>query len=258
MAKKIYVIGNWKMYKTAREATDYIEALSPKVAKCKANIFLAVPYTSIASAAHYAKDTNIVVGAQNMNDSREGAFTGEIAGLMLKEAGAAFVILGHSERRHIFGETDAFINRKVLRALQDDLIPVLCVGETWKEREAGKTEAVLKKQIETALEGVPKEDASRLILAYEPVWAIGSGKAATPAMAEEAHTFCRKSLEEIFGKKKAASLSILYGGSVKPENVGALMARKDVDGVLVGGASLDPDALAQIAINCSKKKEKEE
>ncbi|HSX27084.1 MAG TPA: triose-phosphate isomerase [Chlamydiales bacterium] len=258
MAKKVYVVGNWKMYKTAREATDYIEALIPKIAKCKVNIFLAVPFTSIAPAAHYAKDTNIVIGAQNMNDAREGAFTGEIAGLMLKEAGAEFVILGHSERRHVFGETDAFVHGKVLRALQDDLMPILCVGETLKERETGKMEAVLRRQIHSALEGVPKEDSARVVLAYEPVWAIGTGKAATPELAEKAHTFCRECLEELFGKKRAATMSILYGGSVKPENAGQLVARKDVDGVLVGGASLDPEIFAKIALNCAKKKEKEE
>lgn len=245
------------MYKTAREATDYIESLNPKIAKCKANILLAVPYTSIASASRYAKDTSIVIGAQNMNDAREGAFTGEIAGLMLKEAGASFVILGHSERRHVFGETDAFIHGKVLRALQDDLIPILCVGETLKEREAEKTEAVLKKQLETALEGVPKEDSENVIIAYEPVWAIGTGKTATPKMAQEAHAFCRECLSEVFGKRKAATISILYGGSVKPDNAAQLVAQKDIDGVLVGGASLDPETFAKIAIHCSKKGKEE-
>lgn len=253
MARKLYVVGNWKMYKTAREATDYIEALYPKVEKSKAQIFLAVPFTSIASSAQYAKDTNIVVGAQNMNDSREGAFTGEIAGLMLKEAGADFVLLGHSERRHAFGETDAFIHRKVLRALQDDLIPILCVGETLKEREQGHTEEVLKKQIFASLEGVPSEDVSKIILAYEPVWAIGTGKTATSKQAQEAHAFCRDCLAELFGKRKAATISILYGGSVKPENAAQLSAQKDIDGVLVGGASLDPETFAQIALNSSKK-----
>jgi len=247
MARPMFVVGNWKMYKTAREATDYIEDLIPLVEGSKANIFLSVPFTSIAPAAQYAKDTNIAIGAQNMNDAREGAFTGEIAGLMLKEAGAAFVILGHSERRHVFGETNALIHRKVLRALQDDLQPILCVGETLKEREAGKTEKILKEQIFTALDGVPKEDADSLILAYEPVWAIGTGKTATDRFIQEAHAFIRSCLSELFGKKKADEIPILYGGSVKPENAGEIAALKDVDGVLVGGASLDPKTFAEIA-----------
>src|SRR3989344_4032989 len=151
MARNLYVVGNWKMYKTSREATDYIAELLPKIEGCKANLYLAVPFTSIAAAASFAKETPIVIGAQNMNDTREGAFTGEIAGLMLKEAGAAFVLLGHSERRRVFGETDDFIHRKVVRALSDDLRPILCVGETLEEREAGPTEEVLKKQITIGL-----------------------------------------------------------------------------------------------------------
>lgn len=222
------------MYKTAREATDYIEALVPKVEGSTVNIYLAVPYTSIAPAAHYAKETNIVIGAQNMNDAREGAFTGEIAGLMLKEAGAAFVLLGHSERRHVFGETDAFIHKKVLRALQDDIQPVLCIGETLKEREAGNTEKVLRGQLFAALDGVPKEDAEKVLVAYEPVWAIGNGKTARHADIHAAHSFCREILKELFGARKGGAIPILYGGSVKPENAAEIASGKDVDGVLVG------------------------
>lgn len=250
MARDLIVIGNWKMYKTSRETSAYIEQLLPKIEGCKASVFLAVPFTSIASAAASARQAKMEVGAQNMNDARDGAFTGEIAALMLKEAGASFVLLGHSERRHIFGETDAFIHRKVLRALSDDLRPVLCVGETLDERNGGETEEVLKKQIETALEGVPEEKAGELILAYEPVWAIGTGKNATPEMAEEAHAFCRQCLSELFGKRKAGQISILYGGSVKPENVRSLVSEKDIDGVLVGGAALDPESLSEIIQQC--------
>lgn len=257
MARKLYAVGNWKMYKTAREATDYIEELIPKVEGCKANIYLAVPFTSIASAASFAKDTNIVIGAQNMNDAREGAFTGEIAGLMLKEAGAAFVILGHSERRQIFGESDALISKKVLRALQDDIDPILCVGETLEEREKGKIEDVLHRQITSALEKIPKEDAGRLILAYEPVWAIGTGKTATAKIAQQAHAHCRSVLGDLFGKRKAATIPILYGGSVKGDNISQLIAQKDIDGVLVGGASLDPKHFAAIALSCYKKGKEE-
>lgn len=247
--KNLTVIGNWKMYKTAREATDYIEALIPKVEGTAVNIYLAVPYTSIAPAAHYAKETNIVIGAQNMNDAREGAFTGEIAGLMLKEAGAVFVLLGHSERRHVFGESNAFIHKKILRALQDDIQPVLCVGETLEEREAGNTEKVLEEQLSSALEGVPKEDAEKVLVAYEPVWAIGTGKTARPADIQTAHAFCRETLKKLFGAKKGEAIPILYGGSVKPENVADIAIEKDVDGVLVGGASLDPETLSAIIRN---------
>lgn len=246
MAKKFYVVGNWKMYKTAREATDYIEELIPKVETSHVNIYLAVPFTSITSAAHYSKETNIVIGAQNMNDAREGAFTGEIAGLMLKEAGASFVLLGHSERRHIFAESNAFIHKKVLRALQDDIQPILCIGETSRERDAGKMEEVLEEQLTSALEGVPKEEAKNLLIAYEPVWAIGTGKTATPKMIQEVHSLIRAGLEKLFGKRAGKGIPILYGGSVKPDNVSDIGAEEDVDGVLVGGASLDPATFAEI------------
>jgi triosephosphate isomerase len=249
MAKKLYVIANWKMYKTAREATHYIEGLLPKIEGAQVNIYLAVPFTSIAPAAAYAKETPVVIGAQNMNDAREGAFTGEIAGLMLKEAGAAFVLLGHSERRHIFAEKNDFIHRKVLRALQDDIQPILCVGETAQERKAGKMEEVLKSQIFSAIEGLPEEDLKNLILAYEPVWAIGTGKVATLEQIEEAHAFCRACLSDLLGKRGAGLIPILYGGSVKAENVAEIVEIKDVNGVLVGGASLKADTLAEIIQN---------
>jgi len=253
MVREVYIVGNWKMYKTAREATDYIEKLVPKVEGFKLNIYLAVPFTSIAQATSFAKQTQIVIGAQNMNDARDGAFTGEIAGLMLKEAGASFVLLGHSERRRLFHETNEIVHKKVVRALQDDIQPILCVGETLLERDEGKAEEVLKEQIMHALEGISKEDASRLILAYEPVWAIGTGKTATPKMAEEAHSFCRDVLIELFGKKVGQSISILYGGSVNADTALQIMAQKNIDGVLVGGASLDPDTFAAIAAHCIHK-----
>lgn len=246
MAKKLFAIGNWKMYKTAREAADFIEELIPLVERCGVNIYLSVPFTSIHSASQYAKETNIVIGAQNMNDSREGAFTGEIASLMLKEAGASFVLLGHSERRWVFNESNAFIHKKVIRALQDDIQPVLCIGETAEEHKNGDTQEVLEEQILSALDGIPKEEAEDLILAYEPVWAIGTGKTPTPNEIQEVHAFCREILSDVFGKKKSQSIPILYGGSVKPENVATITNEKDVDGVLVGGASLDSKSFSQI------------
>lgn len=250
MERKIYVIANWKMNKTAREATDYIEHLLPFIENVQQNIYLSVPFTSIAAASAFSKQTKIVIGAQNMNDAPEGAFTGEIAGLMLKEAGAHFVILGHSERRSIFGETDQLIHKKMIRALQDDIQPVLCVGESLEERVSHRMKETLKRQISIALSGVPS--LGEIILAYEPVWAIGTGKVATPDMIEEAHLFIRSVLSEIFGKKQADTVSIVYGGSVKQENAKEIMKEKNVDGVLVGGASLDPLEFAKIATQCKK------
>ncbi|MDE3046366.1 MAG: triose-phosphate isomerase [Verrucomicrobiota bacterium] len=252
MNRDLFVVGNWKMYKTAREAAAYLEELLPMVEGARPKIMLAVPYTSISSAAKAAKGTEVWIGAQNMSDAKEGAFTGEIAALMLKEAGASFVLLGHSERRHTFGETNELIHRKVIRALQDDLLPILCIGETASLREAGHAEQVLREQLKKGLEGVPEE--SQFFVAYEPVWAIGTGKTATPKMAQDAHAFCRDCLEEIFGKKKAAQVPLLYGGSVKSDNVAELVKQKDIDGVLVGGASLEPTHFAAIVNHCKKEK----
>ncbi len=222
------IAGNWKMYKTAKEARDYILELSSLVVQPKRIIMLAVPFTAI----HAAILGQFVVGAQNMHFEEEGAFTGEISARMLKEAGAEFVILGHSERRHIFHESNAFINKKVKKALSAGLKAILCVGE----KEGEDREVVLRAQLTECLEGVT--DFKNLILAYEPVWAIGTGKTATPEMAQEAHKFCRGFVGN--------EVSILYGGSVKPEVMSTLMKEADIDGVLVGGASLDPKTFAKI------------
>jgi triosephosphate isomerase len=250
--RKIYVVGNWKMHKTSRDAVDYIEKLLPHVKETENLICLAVPFTSIALASEKAEGTRIAIGAQNMHDATEGAFTGEIAGPMLKEAGASFVLLGHSERRHIFQETNEWIHRKVHRALQEGILPVLCIGETLEERLEGQTEEVLKKQLVTALEGVSESQAEHLIVAYEPVWAIGTGKAATPLIAEEVHLFCRSVLSELFGKKIGGGVSILYGGSVSPQNVAGFIKEKNIDGVLVGGASLNLATFVQLIELCKK------
>lgn len=254
MAKRPWIIGNWKMYKTARQATDFVEQLLPLLEGVEADIGLAVPYTSIAPVSQFAKGSSLLVGAQNMHDAREGAFTGEIAALMLKEAGASFVLLGHSERRHTFQETDEMIQRKVKRALQDGLRPVLCVGETLVEREKKLQDEVLRRQLESALKEIPAEEVSHLLIAYEPVWAIGTGHAASAKQVGEAHGFCREVLAELFGKRKAATIPILYGGSVKPENAAEFLSEKEVDGVLVGGASLDPEGLASIVHHCCEGK----
>ncbi len=250
MSRDRIVIGNWKMYKTAREAVDAVEQIAPLVEKCRTRAWLAVPFTAIAAAAECAKKTRLMIGAQNMHDARDGAFTGEISALMLLDAGAGFVLLGHSERRHLFGETDGFVHRKVLRALQDHLQPVVCIGETLGEREGGKTEEVLKKMIQAALSGVPEQEAKKIILAYEPLWAIGTGLTATPSVAQDAQAFCRKCLEDLFGQHTAGQICILYGGSVKADNVKELVSQKDIDGVLVGGASLDPKSFAAIIQHC--------
>lgn len=243
--RDVIVTGNWKMYKTIGEAKQFIENLAAQIQESQVKICLAVPFTALFPAAQLTKhlNTSIEIGAQNMNDATEGAFTGEIAAKMLKDAGASFVIVGHSERRHLFHETSAFINRKVKRALKDGLTPLVCVGETLEERKAGRTEEVLERQLTESLEGV---DLSLVQIGYEPVWAIGTGVVATPSEAELAHLFCRKVLEKVGGKKEGSVPPILYGGSVKSENAKELIAQSAVDGFLVGGASLEPKSFYEI------------
>jgi triosephosphate isomerase len=250
--RAIYAVGNWKMNKSGRESATYIETLAPLVKNSPARVLLAAPFTAIGAAAAAAKDTSLSIGAQNIHPARDGAFTGEISALMLKEAGASFVLVGHSERRRLFGESDEFIREKVVRCLQSDLLPILCIGETESEREGHKTRAVLARQIESALHGVPKEEALKIALAYEPVWAIGTGKTASAETVEETHALCRSILDELLGKKSGEKISILYGGSVKPDHISQLLAKREVDGVLVGGAALDPHSFAQIVMNCKK------
>lgn len=246
MSREKIIIANWKMHKDRPQAIDYIESLAPLVKSSLSKVYVATPYTCLATAAKAAEKTNIVIGAQNMHPEHQGAFTGEISSWMLKEIGAEFVLLGHSERRQYFGETDQFINAKVVRALKDDLVPVFCVGETLEQRKDGLMERVLKEQIHEGLKGIPKAESNQIIVAYEPVWAIGTGQVATPEMAQEAHEICRKALAELFSTQHAQKMPILYGGSVKPENIESLMDRSDVDGALVGGASLEPETFAQI------------
>ena len=250
------IVANWKMYKTSHEATRYIEELLPLIQGLEAKILLAVPYTSIAAAAKEAKGSALLIGAQNMCDASEGAFTGEIAAIMLKEAGAEFVLLGHSERRRVFHESNELIRRKVARALQDDLIPILCVGETLEEREAGRMEEVLHTQLAECLQDIPEEALAKLMVAYEPVWAIGTGKSATPKIAADAHEHCRKILIKLLGKKVGGSVPVLYGGSVNAENAADLAMQNEIGGVLIGGASLNAKTLAKIAERCTLNKEK--
>lgn len=245
-SKPVIITGNWKMYKTIEESLSFVRELLPLIQKSTARVYLAVPFTAIRPVSDLIKDTNICVGAQNMNDALEGAFTGEIAARMLKDAGAEFVILGHSERRRVFGETNEFINKKIKRALEDGLQPLVCVGETLQQREEGHVEQVLREQLTGCLAGIERDEAQRLIIAYEPVWAIGSDTAATPSIAEEAHEICRKILEELWGQETARQIVLQYGGSVKPDNAKSFIDQPNIDGLLVGGSSLSPETFSRI------------
>jgi triosephosphate isomerase len=240
------IAGNWKMYKTTDEACAFISTLSEEIGSVQRRVFLAVPFTAIERASHASKGTQIVVGAQNMHDQPEGAFTGEISARMLKASGASFVILGHSERRQHFMETNVFIRSKLMRALQEELTPILCIGELAHERESGAYEKILKLQLDECLQDLSIQEACQVIIAYEPVWAIGTGKTATPEIAQAVHFFIRRWLEKRFGLDCSEQICLIYGGSVKPDNIVSLMQQTDIDGVLVGGASLDVKAFAQI------------
>ena len=240
MFRKKVIAGNWKMNKTAAEAvtltTDIIEAVGRETS---VDIVLCPPFTALAAVAHELEGQSVRLGAQNMHPEKNGAYTGEVSAEMLRTLYVTHVILGHSERRTYFGETDAFINKKVLAALAHELKPILCVGETLAEREAGATLAVVQRHVEGGLAGVTKEQITTVIIAYEPVWAIGTGKVATTAQAQEVHAFIRDLLTKLYGAPLAQKVRILYGGSMKPSNAAELLAEKDIDGGLIGGASLE-------------------
>ena len=244
--KNYFIAGNWKMNMTPSKGAAFATALADAVAGCSARVLVAPPYVTIPAVAQAIRGTNIVLGAQNMSDHLSGAYTGEISIEMLKELGVSVVILGHSERRAIYGETDAFINAKVLLALVQGLEVILCVGETLAEREAGQLENVLQRQVVEGLKNVSNTDMERITIAYEPVWAIGTGKTATPDDANNAHAFIRSEIEKLYGKSVAESLVIQYGGSVKPSNVKDLMAMEHIDGALVGGAALSLEQFVPI------------
>jgi triosephosphate isomerase len=233
---------NWKMFKTSHETLAYVRelgALAKGLRQDQAELVVAPPFTSLAVAAEAARNSAISVAAQNMHHENEGAFTGEISATMIRDAGASHVILGHSERRRLFGDTDEAVNRKLRAALAAGLVPIVCLGETLDERERGDTLAVLDRQIREGFAGATGSEMAGLIVAYEPVWAIGTGKNATPAEADEAHRHIRARLGEWFGPEAAARCRIQYGGSVKPDNIKTLIDLPDVDGALIGGASLD-------------------
>ncbi|MDR2405069.1 MAG: triose-phosphate isomerase [Deltaproteobacteria bacterium] len=249
MSRLPFLAGNWKMYKTGSQAVEFIEAIKPLLGALSGRqAALGVPATALYQAAQAAAGTGILIGAQNIWYENEGAFTGEISASMAKAAGASFVILGHSERRQYFGDTDEWVSKKLRAAITEGLIPVVCIGESLAEREGNTTFNVIEGQLKGSLEGLKADEADTLILAYEPVWAIGTGKTATAAQAQEVHAFIRKTLEKLLGPKVAESTRILYGGSVKPENVKSIVAEPDIDGALVGGASLKPESFADIAI----------
>lgn len=240
------IVGNWKMHKTIQESVDFIQQLGASLASDYPPVYIAVPFTAIFPASEAAQALPIVVGAQNMNSVEEGAFTGEIAGKMLKEAGARFVILGHSERRTLFHETDQVVNQKIKQALKDTLDVILCVGETLEEKEAGKTEEVILSQLENSLHEIGEEQLAHISIAYEPVWAIGTNETATPEVAENVHLFIRKTLADRWNEEIAQAVRIIYGGSVKVGNASELMSQPDIDGLLVGGASLSVDTFRKI------------
>ena len=239
MARKPFIAGNWKMNMTVAEGTKLICELKPIVKEAKCDVALCVPAILVPAMTKAAKGSKIKIGAQNVHWAKSGAYTGEISADMLKDYGVKYVIIGHSERRQYFGDTNDTVNLRTLAALENELTPIVCVGETLSEREAGKTEEVLARQLEFGLLGV--EDVKKLVIAYEPVWAIGTGKTATDAQAQETIKFIRKKLSKLFSVKDANRVRILYGGSMNAGNCKGLMAQPDIDGGLIGGASLKPD-----------------
>ena len=247
MARTKLIAGNWKMYKNPEQTVAFFRDFLPLVKDhTRDQILVCPPFVDLPAAAEAARGSNVFLGAQDMHWEKEGAFTGEISSGMLQAVGCTHVILGHSERRQYFGETDDIVNRKLKAALEAGLTPVVCVGEVLEEREANLTEDVLRRQCMRAFHALSGKKASKLVVAYEPVWAIGTGKTATPQLAADAHSLIRGEAAKAFGDEFAATLRILYGGSVKPENAKALMAEEEIDGALVGGASLDPTSFSAI------------
>ncbi|MBZ5680730.1 MAG: triose-phosphate isomerase [Acidobacteriia bacterium] len=247
MPRTKLIAANWKMYKTPDHTRAFFRDFLPQVSgHTRDEIVVCPPYLDLTAALDAAKGSNVAIGAQNVHWKDEGAFTGEISAPMLLTLNVTHAIVGHSERRQYFGETDDTVNLRLKAALEAGLTPICCVGEVLEEREAGLTDDVLRRQCVRAFHAISAKKAARLVVAYEPVWAIGTGKTATPELAAEAHAVIRKEATEIFGEEFASNLRILYGGSVKPENASALMAQEEIDGALVGGASLDPKSFAAI------------
>ena len=251
--RKRMVAGNWKMNKTPQEAAELAEKIKSRVSEIRqVDIVLCPPFTALSAVYEKISNTHIKLGAQDMFWEKEGAYTGEVSALMLKEGGCRYVIIGHSERRMYFGETDEMVNKKVKEAVEWNIVPIMCVGEKLEEREKDRTKNVVKRQLERGLEGLKEEEPLKMVIAYEPVWAIGTGKTATPEQANQVHCFIREFLKSISSEDVSSQVRILYGGSVKPDNISALIKKEDIDGALVGGASLADDSFAGIVEGCIK------
>jgi triosephosphate isomerase len=245
--RKPLMAGNWKMYKTPAETHAFFETFKPLVSgAAHCSIVICPPFPDLHAAMKEASGSNVAIGAQNLYWGKEGAVTGEVSGHMLQAIGCSFVIVAHSERRHYFGESEPDVVRKTRAALEFDLTPIVCIGERLEERESDRTEEVLAEQVDGGIASLSAEEFARIVIAYEPVWAIGTGKTATPQFASDAHRYIRRRVAAKFGEEAAAAVRILYGGSVKPDNVSALMREEEIDGALVGGASLDPTTFAAI------------
>lgn len=244
---KMIIAGNWKMNKDLDEAIQLVEKLKKGFKnKNKVEVVICPSFTNLSAVNAIVKDSDIKLGAQNMYTEEKGAYTGEINASMLRSVGCKYVIIGHSERRQYFNESNEFLNKKIKVAIENNLYPIYCVGETLEQREAGKVEKVIKEQIEDGLKGITSDDLKKIVLAYEPVWAIGTGKTATPEQANDVHVFIRKLLAALSNNNVAEQISILYGGSVTPESSSELMSKSDIDGALVGGASLKVDSFMEI------------
>ncbi|HOU36939.1 MAG TPA: triose-phosphate isomerase [Candidatus Omnitrophota bacterium] len=255
--RKTIIAGNWKLYKTITEAIELANGLKRELFKINAgdvDIVICPVFTALSEVAEVVANSNIALGAQDAYWQDEGAFTGEVSAKMLKDAGCTYVIIGHSERRQFFSETNETVNKKIKAVLSHGLTPIMCVGEMLAEREAGKTFKVLDDHVINGLKGFSAEEAEKIVIAYEPVWAIGTGKTATPAQAQEAHQYIRGILAKLYSDDVASRIRIQYGGSVKPENIEELMRQPDVDGALVGGASLKVDSFARIVMTAAKVK----
>ena len=244
--RKLFIAGNWKMNKNVKESVSLAKSLINRLKDVQDKDVVVCPaFTALSQVYEEVKDSNVKVGAQNMSFEDEGAYTGEISPRMLKDF-CEYVILGHSERRQYFGEDDEIVNKKVKKALEHGLKPILCIGETLEERDGDKTFDIIESQLKKSLKNMDKNDMKKIIIAYEPIWAIGTGKTATPEQAEDVHVFIRKVIKKSYGDEIASELRILYGGSVKPDNVKTLMEKEDIDGALVGGASLDAESFSGI------------
>jgi len=251
--RKPLIVANWKMNKDISETEVFIKSFLPHLPKeLNRDMVLCPPFTALQSAACLLKGSSVMLGAQNVSENKDGAYTGEVSARMLASLGCQFVIVGHSERREYQKETDALVNKKILAARSADLVPIVCVGEKLEERETNKTMTVVSHQVKAALENLPSTETKKLAFAYEPIWAIGTGKTATPDQAQEVHAKIRDLIKESYGSQTAHSVRILYGGSVKPENMAELMACEDIDGALVGGASLELNSFLKIVLYQTK------